>query len=529
MSAQRPETRLPPGTSARIALAHDSADSAGSAAGWDQPIPLTSTARPPAFPVQALPTWLAEFVQAEATATQTPPDLAGMLVLTALAAAAGGLAEVQVRLGWREPLNLFTVTALPPGNRKSAVFRDVARPLVNFDKDETDRMQAIILEALTARRVAERQADEATRRAGKANGGEAELAEAIAAQARAEAIVVPPTPRRLVDDATPEALASLLADHGKVALLSPEGGVFDMMAGRYQSAGGPNLDVYLKAHAGDPIRVDRKTARRPEHVAAPALTIGVTVQPEVLRACKDRPGFRGRGLLARFLYAVPHSTVGYRQVGAPPIPAPVAERYRRELQTLARSLLQEAEAAEMAGSDELIVLQLGYEAAAAMLAFEAELEPRLAPGSGDLTHVADWSSKLAGAVARIVGLLHLAEHLYDGWGHPIELATMQNALTIGRYLTEHALLAFEQMGADPSLDDAQYLLEWIERTARDHFTRRELFTALPRGRFPRVDALESGLAVLVAHGYLKVIDPPKPKGAGRPPSPVYEVTPRWRR
>jgi replicative DNA helicase len=523
------QTRLPPGTLARIAEAQQSADSAGSAAGWDQPIPLTTTARPPAFPVQALPEWLAEFVQAEAIATQTPPDLAGMLVLTALAAAAGGLAEVQVRPGWREPLNLFTVTALPPGNRKSAVFRDVARPLVNFDKDEADRMQAIILEALTARRVAERQAEEATRQAGKADGGEAELAEAIAAQARAEAIEVPPTPRRLADDATPEALASLLADHGKVALLSPEGGVFDMMAGRYQSAGGPNLDVYLKAHAGDPIRVDRKTARRTEYVAAPALTIGVTVQPEVLRACKDRPGFRGRGLLARFLYAVPYSTVGYRRVGAPPVPAEVTDRYRRELQALARSLLQEAEAAEMAGSDDLIVLQLGYEAAAVMLAFEAELEPRLAPGSGDLAHLADWSSKLAGAVARIAGLLHLAEHLQDGWGYPIELATMQNALTIGRYLTYHALVAFEQMGADPNLDDARYLLEWIERAARDCFTRRELFTALPRGRFPRVDALESGLAVLAAHGYLKVVDQPKPKGAGRPPSPVYEVNPRWRR
>ena len=125
MSAQPRETRLPPGTSARIAEAQQSADSAGSAAGWDQPIPLTRMARPPAFPVQALPEWLAEFVQAEATATQTPPDLAGMLVLTALAAAAGGLAEVQVRPGWREPLNLFTVTALPPGNRKSDVFRDV--------------------------------------------------------------------------------------------------------------------------------------------------------------------------------------------------------------------------------------------------------------------------------------------------------------------------------------------------------------------------------------------------------------------
>jgi hypothetical protein len=124
----------------------------------------------------------------------------------------------------------------------------------------------------------------------------------------------------------------------------------------------------------------------------------------------------------------------------------------------------------MAGAGEPVVLQLGYEAAAAMLAFEAELEPLLAPGSGDLAYIADWASKLAGAVARIAGLLHLADQLHRGWGHPIELGIMQDALTLGRYLADHALIAFEQMGADASLDDARYLLEWIERTGSERFT-----------------------------------------------------------
>ena len=44
--------------------------------------------------------------------------------------------------------------------------------------------------------------------------------------------MVPPLPRWLVDDATPEALAGLLAAYGRIALLSPEGDVFDQMAGR---------------------------------------------------------------------------------------------------------------------------------------------------------------------------------------------------------------------------------------------------------------------------------------------------------
>ena len=501
------------------------------AARWETSAPLRAAADLPAFPVEALPDFLAAWVRAEATANQTPPDLAGMLVLTALAAAAGGLAEVQLRPGWREPLNLFTATTLPPGNRKSAVFRDVTRPLVNFDRDEAARMQTIVLEAITARKVAERAADAAQATAGKAtgDGADAALAEAIAAAARAEAIHVPSIPRLLADDATPEALATLLADHGRISLLSPEGGVFDMMAGRYQS-GGPSLDVYLKSHAGDAIRVDRK-GRPAEYVEQPALTVGLAVQPEVLRACKDRPGFRGRGLLARFLYSVPTSTVGHRRVGAPPVPDETLETYRKELQALARSLLDEAEAARMVGSGDLLVLTLDADAAAALLAFEAEVEPRLHPHSGDLAHIADWASKLVGAVARIAGLLHLAARLRDGWALPVNEATIADAITIGRYLIAHALATFDLMGgADPTLDDGRYVLAWIERTGVKSFTRRELFTALPRGRFAKVDALDPALALLVEHGYIRPLPPPEGRsGPGRPASPSFEVNPLWRR
>jgi putative DNA primase/helicase len=70
-----------------------SAESAESAPAWELPALLGPATEAPTFPVRALPTWLAGYVQAEAHATQTPPDLAGMLVLSVLAAAAGGLAR----------------------------------------------------------------------------------------------------------------------------------------------------------------------------------------------------------------------------------------------------------------------------------------------------------------------------------------------------------------------------------------------------------------------------------------------------
>src|SRR5262245_57429866 len=114
----------------------------------------------------------------------------------------------------------------------------------------------------------------------------------------------------------------------------------------------------------------------------------------------DRPGFRGRGLLARFLYSLPPSLVGRRQPGPPPAPPALADRYAVELQTLAASLTTPT---SLAG-DGPTTLTLTPEAGELLLDFERDLEPRLAAGTGDLAHLADWAAKLTGATCRIAAL-----------------------------------------------------------------------------------------------------------------------------
>jgi hypothetical protein len=78
---------------AQFALSAESqsADTANTAATtWEAPAEFgAARGTPTTFPTDALPDWLAAYVAAEATATQTPPDLAGVLVLATLAAAAG--------------------------------------------------------------------------------------------------------------------------------------------------------------------------------------------------------------------------------------------------------------------------------------------------------------------------------------------------------------------------------------------------------------------------------------------------------
>ena len=307
--------------------------------GWAPPVPFGATGGTPAFPVEVLPGWLGEYVAAVATATQTPPDLAGMLALAVLATVAAGAVEVEPRPGWREPLCLFVAVGMDAGARKSSVFTALTRPVAEFERQQATAALPAITETITLRRIADQAAAHAEAAASKAPADlqEERQAEAIARAAEAANLIVPPVPRWLVDDATPEALAGLLATYGRIALLSPEGDVFDQMAGRYNQAAGPNLGVYLKGHAGDLLKVDRR-GRPPEYVERPCLTIGLTVQPEVLRGLAGRPGFGGRGLLARFLYSLPQSLVGRRQPGAPPVPPAIADRYALELQALAASL-----------------------------------------------------------------------------------------------------------------------------------------------------------------------------------------------
>jgi replicative DNA helicase len=129
------------------------------------------------------------------------------MTLGTLAAAAGGRVEVEPRPGWREPVNLYAAPTLPPGARKSAVVTEITRPLEAFERAEAECSRLLIVEAAATKRAAERRAEQAQAAAGKAaEEAPACVAEAIRLVQEADAITVPPEPRLLVDDATPEAL-----------------------------------------------------------------------------------------------------------------------------------------------------------------------------------------------------------------------------------------------------------------------------------------------------------------------------------
>lgn len=130
----------------------------------------------------------------------------------------------------------------------------------------------------------------------------------------------------------------------------------------------------------------------------------------------------------------------------------------------------------LAEKTEPISLELSEVAYKCWLNFAGEVEKELVSGGG-FKGMNDWGGKLPGAVARIYGLFHLANH-EKAWEMKIEPQSMQLAVELGRFLAEHANAAYALMGADEKIEGAKRVLAWIKRTAKNTFSVRDCQQAL---------------------------------------------------
>jgi hypothetical protein len=369
---------------------------AASAPIWEPPIPFHQIDLPQ-FPIDALPGWLRSFVEAEATATQTPLDLAALLSLSVLAACYAKKVAFSMREGFVEPVNIFTATALASGNRKSAVFTAMTEPLADHERAEAQRTSKEIAKQRAEHQIKESILKNLKGQAASAKGKDRDRLTQEAAELAAEletTSAASPT-RYIADDCTAERLATLLRDQGgRIAVMSPEGDVFDLMAGRYSAKGMGNFGVFLKGHAGDTLRIDR--VGRSEFVNAPAITVGLAVQPDVIRGLAEKPEFAGGVSSRDSYYALPKSLLGQRDVDAATVPDEIREGYHANV----TALLNLPFGSDGSGDREPHLLRLTADAQASLRDFAMWLEPQLSE-FGELGGMTDWAGKLVGAVGRI--------------------------------------------------------------------------------------------------------------------------------
>lgn len=486
------------------------------AAAWQAPISLEASYLPQ-WPDAVFPDPVQAFVDTLSASTETPPELPALMVLAAISAAAQGKFRVRVKADYFEPVNVWPCCALIPGSRKTAVQNAATAPLTLWEGWQREILEPKIKRAKSEHATITEQITHLRKQAAKLAGAEFDKLKEQIANLEAKLPEIPTVPQVWAQDVTPENLGTLMGDNSeRMAVLSDEAGIFDTLAGRY-SGGIPNLDLFLQGHAGSPVRVNRGS--RPSiFMRNPCLTLGLSPQPEVLRGLTANPSFRGRGLLGRFLYALPTSNLGFRTLDTRPMPEEVKERYGRVI----TDILNTAPAYDSEGNHCPHILKLSGDARDAFQAFSLKVEAGMCEG-GTFAHITDWAGKLPGAVARIAALFHIARHASDGPGQlEISNEDMSAALRMADALSAHALAVFDLMGADPALDGARVILRWLEREGKAEFTFRDCHYA-HKTRYKRASEIEPAIEVLTERHFIRQ----RVAKVAHRPSRVFEVNPEF--
>lgn len=490
---------------------------------WELPVPLSDDAtNAPRWSLECLPEPARSLVQAGSESLgMDDPALLALLVLPTVSTVTAGRWIAHPWGSWREALQMFTCGVAAPSKAKTPAHGLVVGPLHKLERElqERHREESGLLES--KRRTDEKRLQNLENLLAKEPNDKAaarerdELAHYLATNP------LPPLPRLVTTDATPERLTSLMAEQGgRIAQIDDEAGPFGMMAGRYsESALTTNLDPWTKGYPGtEPLTNDRQ-GRAAVIVPRPTLTVGLSVQPGALRDAGRNAHAVARGIMARFLYAWPNLGTWIRRPDAPEVPEIVAARWEsrlRELHALS----------ETVDPNDPRVLELTPEAVDVLATWCAEcgrMRSTLEAERGDADPFVQWLGKLEGNTVRIAGNLAL---LADPQTRVVDAQVVGWAVELARgYFLPHARRVFGEFVQDDDTRRAGKILDAIRKGDPSRFdgwprlvTMRELHRAV-RGttslELDKAENVRQGVSVLTERGYLR----PAPVVAGEPRGP----------
>jgi hypothetical protein len=496
------------------------------AVSWEQPVPLATRPPVPPFPLETLPSWLARWASAVAREKGAAIDLTATQGLGVVSGGTSRIAQVSPRPGWYEPLNMYFATALDSGQRKTAAFKAAFRPVRTLERQRIREWE----EASTIARLSGAIFDKRRKELINEAAGDDALDPEQLEQQMEELLtglgpIEPsPRPRLLVEDVTPEALAQLLAEHGRIIAASDEGAaIFENLAGRY-THGSTSWDVFNKAHSAADLVVDRKSSG-PVIVWDPSLTLVITTQPKVLRDLWGKPGTEGRGVLARPLYSLPAPV--YETGRTPAADADVLSQFDARV----RALFEDAPelALDEDGRPQPVTLRFDPAGEMVFEEYERELaQERRELGTSDEAEreaaYLGWLSKLAGQTARLAACLHAAAEWTSGSTVKTTIACdhVVAAVQLARYFRAHALAVFGLMGELPDQRRAHTILRWLRGRTNDELatlTVRDVHRS--RGAGTTAEQVKAALALLEQHGYLQLERQQAGKLGGRPSERVH--------
>jgi hypothetical protein len=456
---------------------------------WEPPIPLTEDRQIEPFPVDVLPTCLAQFVKDAAEALVCPPDYVAVPMLAIAGAAIGSSRALQVKASYFERPCLYAAVVGPPGGAKSPALKLVASPVYSE--------QARLANLYAAEKIAFEEADSQGRK---------------------------PSPKTIyVSDITTEALAVVLQanPHG-VALIRDELTAWVASLDQYKAKGrGTDRQFFLAAWAGEPVSVHRKNQDDgPVFVPHPFVTVVGCLPPDMLSRLRGEKNLSD-GFLDRDLFTYPE-----------PMPI-VAENWRcvsdegtdAWKQTLEYLWALKQDIGDN-GTMRPHFVRLTTAGREAWERFTGRIAQEVNQEDFPEFLRGPWS-KLRGYCARVALIVHF---LRLAAGEPetedVDEVSLDKAAKLIRYFQSHARKVYAVIDADRELPKAKRVLAWIVREQRQEFKQWEPFKDMrSQGEFPQVESLDRPLDRLVKHRFIRPKEIAGQQGRGRPPAQVFEVNP----
>jgi hypothetical protein len=445
------------------------------------------------FPLDALPAGLAELCNLAAATVQCPVDYFGAAAVALAGAAVGMSVNLAVKPTYVETPALYLGIVGPPGSKKSPAFRLLARPFYKIDAELRDSYIAEMKEYRQA----------------KDDGRDA------------------PVQRQLtLDDTTREAVAQVHAENPRgLALLKDELTSWVASLDAYRGGKGDDKQFWLKVNSGMLVKVNRKTARDapPILVPHPCVTILGGITPDNLVSI--RPD-RDDGWIDRLLFSYPEPTPLGRWT-EDDVPA----EHLDDWDVVVRCLWSRPMVRESDGRDRPYLIRMDRPAKALWREWVDAHRAETTTDDFPAALRGPWS-KLEGYAARLVLILARLHQAYDPERReatPLDAdaTDVWKARKLADYFKAHFRRARARLVRSGELpDDAWAILRWCRSSGRASFSERDARLNF-RGRFGADPlALAEAVETLVRRDCIRPL-PSKPKGTGRPPSPAYEVNPRW--
>ena len=465
---------------------------------WTTPVPF-ATRSLPRLDCSKLPAVLGDFCRGLSSEMQIPEENVLANALAVVATCAQSTYSVELYgTSTVQTTNLFIMSPLPPTSRKRACLKACLNPVRDWEEDQIREIGPKITQENIEKMITKRSIRSLARDAVKAQVAKDEetfqtlLSQIYELQVSLNTTTIVP---QLVTGTLAGLEETVHQQHDTLTLASAEDNCLDILSSASTRSA---KDLVAQAWNAGQHTVQTKSRAYTMH---PRLTMALSPQKNALADPRKVKLLQSRGLDTRFIYFMPADARTLAKCTR--MPKEVANAFFENVLRLLPASWNEPEESRM--------LTLSPDAELKWLEYREKAE-MLCQGL-DIS-LQEWTTRLASDfVGRIAALFHLVSCADPRTDLVISSEEMEQALSLGDILFEHARAAFGLMLQDSPEEAANKVLDLVTRNGWSVFSARECFQSL-RGQalFRTMKPLNSALEALMEHGYIRTISVPGKSG-----------------